>query len=132
MVDGQRARRQDLAHPVVLTATLLAVVAVLDPIGNVNSLIKPDQRLLFPAVLLLLLLAALPWRRATTGRSVAVVAVVLADAGSAAPSREQAHHATSSIACSADLLEVPDELASRYRTIAAGETSVILERLPSS
>jgi hypothetical protein len=29
-------------------------VAVIDPIGNVNSLTKPDQRLLFPAVLLLL------------------------------------------------------------------------------
>src|SRR6185312_4310677 len=47
--------------PQVLTALALATIAVLDPIGNVNSLTKPDQRLLFPAVLLLL--AALPWRQ---------------------------------------------------------------------
>lgn len=228
VVDGLRTRRQDLAHPVVLTGSLLAVVAVLDPIGNVNSLTKPDQRLLFPAVLLLL--AALPWRRATTGRSAAVVAAVLTVAGlhlvqlltvqsdlreltraaqrvvppaaqvatvavsvdggcgptigptiglpalkwvdvdrllasdqvradlqetsgivlrpgvpaagltpsTAAPhrvgdavARAGSPRYVEVVACSADLLEVPDELAGRYRTVAAGETYVILERLSS-
>ncbi|MCE3554213.1 hypothetical protein LWC33_22515 [Pseudonocardia sp. RS11V-5] len=78
-VDGLRARRRDLAHPVVLTAALLAVVAVLDPVGNVNSLTKPDQRLVFPAVLMLL--AALRWKRATAGRRGVVVAAVVLLAG---------------------------------------------------
>ena len=39
---------------------VLAVAAVLDPVGNVNSLTKPDQRLLFPAILIVL--AVLPWK----------------------------------------------------------------------
>ena len=62
--------------PQVLAALALAVVAVIDPIGNVNSLTKPDQRLLFPAVLLLL--AALPWRPLRPRVGTAVVGVVLA------------------------------------------------------
>ena len=47
---------------------------MLDPIGNVNGLTKPDQRLLLPAVLLLL--AAVPWKRARTRGTVAVAGVV--------------------------------------------------------
>jgi hypothetical protein len=49
-----------LRTPSGITAMILAAVALLDPVGNVNSLTKPDQRLLFPA--LLLVLAALPWK----------------------------------------------------------------------
>jgi hypothetical protein len=58
-------RRADVAAalrgPVAVTALVLGVLAALDPVGNIDSLTKPDQRLLFPAVLLLL--AALPWRQ---------------------------------------------------------------------
>ena len=64
------------ATPQALAALAVAVVAVIDPIGNVNSLTKPDQRLLFPAVLLLL--AALPWRPLRPQVGAAVVGVVLA------------------------------------------------------
>ena len=60
--------------PLAAAALILATVAVLDPVGNVNSLTKPDQRLLLPAVLLLL--AALPWKLARTRRVVAVAGVV--------------------------------------------------------
>jgi hypothetical protein len=74
-VDGLRARRRDFVHPVVLTALTLVVVAVLDPVGNLNSLTKPDQRLLFPGILLLV--AALPWKRATLGRRAVVAAGVV-------------------------------------------------------
>jgi hypothetical protein len=75
-VDGLRPRGGQRAGAVMFTALMLAVLAVLDPIGNVNSLTKPDQRLLFPAVLLLI--AALPWRRLTPGRRLAVVTGVVA------------------------------------------------------
>ncbi len=64
------------ATPQALAALAVAAVAVLDPVGNVNSLTKPDQRLLFPAVLLLL--AAVPWRPLRPRMGVAVVGVVLA------------------------------------------------------
>jgi hypothetical protein len=62
--------------PQMLAALALATVAVLDPVGNVNSLTKPDQRLLFPAVLLLL--AALPWRQPRPRATAVAAAVVLA------------------------------------------------------
>lgn len=64
------------ATPQVVAALAVAIVAVLDPVGNVDSLTKPDQRLLFPAVLLLL--AALPWRPMRPRPAVAVVGVVVA------------------------------------------------------
>ncbi len=63
-----------LRTPVAATALILASAAVLDPIGNVNSLTKPDQRLLLPAVLLML--AALPWKPARSGGTAAVAGVV--------------------------------------------------------
>jgi len=49
-------------------------VAVLDPISNLNDLTKPDQRLLLPAILLLL--AVLPWKRALIRGTVAVAGIV--------------------------------------------------------
>jgi len=55
---------------------LLAICAVVDPISNVNSLTKPDQRLLFPA--LLLGLAALPWWPARGRNTATVLGVVTA------------------------------------------------------
>ncbi len=65
-----------LRTPPAAAALLLLAMAVLDPLGNVNSLTKPDQRLLFPAVLLLL--AALPWRPVRWRPAAVVGAVVLA------------------------------------------------------
>jgi hypothetical protein len=71
-----RSVRGALATPPMIAALILAVVAVLDSVGNVNSLTKPDQRLLFPAILLVL--AALPWRRSRPSTDLAVVGVVSA------------------------------------------------------
>lgn len=65
-----------LRTPPATAALLLLAMAVLDPVGNLNSLTKPDQRLLFPAVLLLL--AALPWRPIRGRQATVVGAVVLA------------------------------------------------------
>jgi hypothetical protein len=65
-----------LRTPLAAAALILAAAALLDPLGNVNSLTKPDQRLLFPAVLLLL--AAMPWERAGIRSTVAVAGVVAA------------------------------------------------------
>lgn len=68
-----------LRTPAGITAMILAAAALLDPIGNVNSLTKPDQRLLFPA--LLLVLAVLPWkalRPSTAAVGVGLVATALA------------------------------------------------------
>ena len=62
--------------PLAAAALILAAVALLDPLGNVNSLTKPDQRLLFPAIVLLL--AALPWERAGIRSTAAVAGVVAA------------------------------------------------------
>jgi hypothetical protein len=62
--------------PALQSAVLLAICAVVDPISNVNSLTKPDQRLLFPA--LLLGLAALPWRPARVRNTSVVFGVVAA------------------------------------------------------
>jgi hypothetical protein len=76
VVAGNVRWRAVRATPQVLTALALATIAVLDPIGNVNSLTKPDQRLLFPAVLLLL--AALPWRQLRPRTGAVAVGVVLA------------------------------------------------------
>jgi hypothetical protein len=72
----RRALRAALARPLAVAALILAALAVLDPIGNVNSLTKPDQRLLFPAIVLLA--AALPWRPLRPRACVAAVGVVLA------------------------------------------------------
>ena len=72
----RRAVRAALATPPAVAALVLATLAVLDPVGNVNSLTKPDQRLLFPAVLLLL--AALPWRPLRARAGAATVGVVVA------------------------------------------------------
>jgi hypothetical protein len=69
-----RSTGEALRTPLAVAALVLATVAVLDPIGNVNSLTKPDQRLLLPA--LLLLLAALPWKPARARSTVAVAGVV--------------------------------------------------------
>jgi hypothetical protein len=63
-----------LRTPLGVAALILATAAVLDPVGNVNSLTKPDQRLLLPAILLLL--AAMRWKPARTGNVVAVAGVV--------------------------------------------------------
>jgi hypothetical protein len=65
-----------LRTPLVAAALILAAVALLDPLGNVNSLTKPDQRLLFPAILVLL--AAAPWKRTGLRGAVAVTGVVAA------------------------------------------------------
>jgi hypothetical protein len=65
-----------LRTPLAAAALVLAAVALLDPLGNVNSLTKPDQRLLLPAILLLL--AAMPWNRAGHRGAVAVTGVVAA------------------------------------------------------
>jgi hypothetical protein len=62
--------------PALRSAALLAICAVVNPISNVNSLTKPDQRLLFPA--LLLGLAALPWRPARVRNTTIVLGVVVA------------------------------------------------------
>lgn len=69
-----RSIRGALRTPVAAVALVLAAVAVLDPISNVNDLTKLDQRLLLPAILLLL--AALPWKRARIRSTVAVAGVV--------------------------------------------------------
>lgn len=69
-----RAVRAAPGTPVVVAGAVLAALAVLDPIGNVDALTKPDQRLLFPAVLLVL--AGLPWRDRAPGRALAVAGVV--------------------------------------------------------
>jgi hypothetical protein len=68
--------RAAVLDPPAVAALVLAAIAVLDPIGNVNSLTKPDQRLLFPAILLLL--AALPWRPLRPRTAAAATGVVLA------------------------------------------------------
>ena len=73
---GYRSARRALRTPVACAALFLAAAAVLDPVGNVNSLTKPDQRLLFPAILLLL--AAVPWKRARVRGTVLVAGVVAA------------------------------------------------------
>jgi hypothetical protein len=65
-----------LRTPLAAAALIMATVALIDPLGNVNSLTKPDQRLLFPAILLLL--AAMPWKRAELRSAVAVTGVVAA------------------------------------------------------
>jgi hypothetical protein len=65
-----------LRTPPAAVALLLLAMAVLNPVGNLNSLTKPDQRLLFPAILLLL--AALPWRPIRPRAGAAVGALVLA------------------------------------------------------
>ena len=65
-----------LRTPAGITAMILAAVALLDPVGNVNSLTKPDQRLLFPA--LLLVLAALPWKALRPSTAAAGVGLVAA------------------------------------------------------
>jgi hypothetical protein len=69
-----RSKGKALLTPVAAAALILATVAVLDPVDNVNSLTKPDQRLLLPAILLLL--AAVPWKRARLWSVVAVAGVV--------------------------------------------------------
>ncbi len=69
-----RSTLMALRTPVAAAAFILASVAVLDPIGNVNSLTKPDQRLLLPAILLAL--AVLPWKPARVGSTAAVAGVV--------------------------------------------------------
>jgi hypothetical protein len=79
-VVGWNIRRRSLGTalktPLAAAALILAAAALLDPLGNVNSLTKPDQRLLFPAILLLL--AALPWERAGIRSTAAVAGVVAA------------------------------------------------------
>lgn len=70
-----RSACEVLRTPLGVAALILTTVAVLDPVGNVNSLTKPDQRLLLPA--LLLLLAAVPWKPARV-RSTLVVAGAVA------------------------------------------------------
>jgi hypothetical protein len=75
----RRALRAALRTTPAAIAFTLAVMAVLDPIGNLNSLTKPDQRLLFPAVLLLL--ACLPWRPLRLPAGGAVVGVMLVALG---------------------------------------------------
>jgi hypothetical protein len=69
------SRREWLGSPVLLAGLVLAALAVLDPVGNLDALTKPDQRLLFPAVLLVA--AALP-ARVRTRRSTAAAAGVVA------------------------------------------------------
>ncbi len=80
VIIGCNVRRRELPAalrtPAVVVALVLAAVAVLDPIGNVNSLTKPDQRLLFPAILLLL--AGLPWKPIRAWTGAATVTVVFA------------------------------------------------------
>jgi hypothetical protein len=68
--------RGALRTPLVGAALILAMVAVLEPVNNVNSLTKPDQRLLLPAVVLVL--AAMPWQRSRPKAGIAAVAVVSA------------------------------------------------------
>jgi hypothetical protein len=70
----RRSTWQALRTPLAAAALILATVAVLDPVDNVNSLTKPDQRLLLPAILLLL--AAVPWKPARARSTVAVAGVV--------------------------------------------------------
>jgi hypothetical protein len=70
------ALRSAWRTPALRSAVVLAICAVLDPVNNVNSLTKPDQRLLFPA--LLLVLAALPWRPARVRNTLVVLGVVVA------------------------------------------------------
>jgi hypothetical protein len=71
---SHRLTWEALRTPLAAAALILATVAVLDPVGNVNSLTKPDQRLLLPAVLLLL--AVLPWKPARARNTITVAGVV--------------------------------------------------------
>ena len=71
-----RSAVRALRTPLGATAMVLAVAAVLDPVGNVNSLTKPDQRLLFPAILIVL--AVLPWKPVCPVAAFACVGIVAA------------------------------------------------------
>jgi hypothetical protein len=66
-------------RPVLWLSGLLAAVALLVPIDEVNELIKPDERFVLPAVLLAL--AALPHRQRRPATTAAVAVLVVAVLG---------------------------------------------------
>lgn len=77
-LDRSALRRALTTHPVLWLAGLLALIALVLPVNMVNDLIKPDERFVLPA--LLLVVAALPYRRfrlpATAGAALLVLAVL--------------------------------------------------------
>ena len=75
----RRPTLRSLRTPVAAAAIALLALALVSPVSNVNDLTKPDQRLLFPAVLLLM--ASARWKPSGRLRDAAVVAAVLAVLG---------------------------------------------------
>jgi hypothetical protein len=75
----RRPERDSLRTPVAATAIVLLVLALISPLSNVDDLTKPDQRLLFPAVLLLL--AGVRWKPSASRQNAAVATAVLAVLG---------------------------------------------------
>jgi hypothetical protein len=77
-IDLTRLRRAIVGRPVIWLGAALAVVALVLPVSMVNDLIKPDERFVAPA--LLLVTAALPYRRTrfhVTALGAAVAAIVV-------------------------------------------------------
>lgn len=66
---------ESLIRPIMVVGLVLAGLAVVSPVSDINSLVRPDQRFLLPAILLVV--ACLPWKVATPRRTVAVTAGVL-------------------------------------------------------
>jgi hypothetical protein len=67
--------RRGLARPIIIVGAVLALLAVVSPVSDINTLVMPDQRFLFPAILLVL--AGLPWKAASPRRGALVAVGVL-------------------------------------------------------